>query len=172
MLRAFSSSSKRIAVLLGRQHGLMVELARDFINSLLKAQKKPSPVDLPFSSGLSSNLGGGLADHVLSLRTQNINIKLLQLPLSHSPGVDKWWKEDLLLLQGPRSPGIASRTHALHLPVCLPDSGTWCPTLGFLPPGSQKLSQCFPEGVFSLSPGGRLSQNEMKQEAVGAFSTQ
>lgn len=91
----------------------MVELARDFINSLLKAQKKPSPVDLPFSSGLSSNLGGGLADHVLSLRTQNINIKLLQLPLSHSPGVDRWWKEDLLLLQGPRSPGIASRTHAL-----------------------------------------------------------
>lgn len=107
MLRAFSSSSKRIAVLLGRQHGLMVELARDFINSLLKAQKKPSPVDLPFSSGLSSNLGGGLADHVLSLRTQNINIKLLQLPLSHSPGVDRWWKEDLLLLQGPRSPGTS-----------------------------------------------------------------
>ena len=34
-------------------------------------------------------------------------------------------------------------------------------------PGSQKLSERFPEGVYSLSPGGRLSQNEMKQgEAV------
>lgn len=86
MLRAFSSFSKRTADLLGRQHGFMRELAGDFINSLLKAQNKFSPVDFPFSSFLSSNLGCGGADRMLSLRTQSIDMGLLQ---SHSLGVDR-----------------------------------------------------------------------------------
>lgn len=97
MLRAFSSFSERTADRLGRQHGFRGELARDLINSFLEAQKKFSPMDFPFSSFSSSNLGCGLADHMLSLRFRNINIKLLQFPLSHSLGVARWWEGDLLL---------------------------------------------------------------------------
>lgn len=167
MLRVFSSFSERIADLLGRQHGFTRELARDLINSSLKAQKRFSPVDFPFSSFSSSNLGCGLVDHMLSLRTENINVKLLQFPLSHSLGVDSWWEGDLLLPQGQCNLGTASCPLSPSLPPSIPEHGARL--LAFCLPGSQKLSECSLRG-YSVCPGGRLSQNEMKQEEAVPFS--
>lgn len=117
MLRVFSSFSERIADLLGRQHGFTRELARDLINSSLKAQKRFSPVDFPFSSFSSSNLGCGLVDHMLSLRTENINVKLLQFPLSTAW---EWIVGGKGTSSCPRVSVVWALPHALCLPVCLP----------------------------------------------------
>jgi hypothetical protein len=59
--------------------------------------------------------------------------------------------------------------HALCLPGCLLQFRNMVPDSWLFASGSQKLSECFPEGVFSLSPGGRLSQNEWKQGEMVPF---